>query len=220
MSNCTIQITDALHDYMLSTTLREASVLKRLREETASMKNHNMQIGPEQGQFMALLVELTGAVKTLEVGTFTGYSALAVAMALPADGKITACDVSAEWADVGRKYWREAGVEYKIDLNIAPASETLENLIIEGAASTYDFAFIDADKTGYDTYYEQALTLIRPGGLIAIDNVLWDGNVIDPDANDEDTEAIRALNKKMGRDERVSVSMIPIGDGLTLARKR
>ena len=220
MSNRTIQITDALHAYMLDTTLREADILKRLREETAGMKGHNMQIGPEQGQFMALLVELIGAVKTLEIGTFTGYSALAVAMALPAEGKITACDVSEEWTDVGRKYWREAGVEGKIDLNIAPANETLERLVMDGEAGNYDFAFIDADKVGYDTYYENALTLVRPGGLIAVDNMLWDGNVINPDADDDDTKAIRALNEKMGRDERITLSMVPIGDGLSLARKR
>jgi len=220
MSDRSTQVTDALHAYMLSTTLRESDILKRLRDETASMKNHTMQIGPEQGQFMALLVELIGARKTLEIGTFTGYSALAVARALPEGGKITACDVSEEWTDIGRRYWQEAGVEDKIDLHIAPATKTLDHLVADGQTETYDFAFIDADKVNYDTYYERALTLVRPGGLITVDNVLWTGNVIDPDIDDEDTNAIRALNTKIGRDERVSVSMVPIGDGLTLARKR
>jgi caffeoyl-CoA O-methyltransferase len=179
-----------------------------------------MQIGPEQGQFMALLVELIGARSALEVGTFTGYSALAVARALPDDGRLIACDVSAEWTSIGRPYWEEAGVAHKIDLRLAPAIETLDALLGEGRAETFDFVFIDADKTGYDAYYERALSLIHPGGLITLDNTLWEAKVVDPEITDTDTEAIRAINKKLAADERVTLSMVPIGDGLTLARKR
>ena len=179
-----------------------------------------MQIGPEQGQFMALLVELMGARKTLEVGTFTGYSALAVALALPEVGRLVACDISEEWTAMGRRYWEEAGVAHKIDLRLAPALETLDELLTEGSAGTFDFAFIDADKEGYDAYYERSLKLIRTGGLIAFDNTLWEGKVVDPTATDVDTEAIRAINTKLAGDERVTLSLLPVGDGLTLARKR
>ena len=194
--------------------------MRRLREETASMEQANMQIGPEQGQFMALLVEFIGARSVLEVGTFTGYSALAMAAALPENGALVACDVSEEWTAIGRRYWEEAGVAHKIELRLAPALETLDALLAEGRAGTFDFAFIDADKEGYDAYYERALELVRLGGLIALDNTLWEGKVVDPAATDVDTEAIRAINKKLAADERVTLSMVPIGDGLTLARKR
>jgi len=194
--------------------------MQRLREETASMEQANMQIGPEQGQFMALLVELIGARSVLEVGTFTGYSALAMAVALPENGALVACDVSEEWTAIGRRYWEEAGVAHKIDLRLAPALETLDALLAEGRAGTFDFAFIDADKEGYDVYYERALELVRLGGLIALDNTLWEGKVADPTATDIDTEAIRAINTKLSLDERVTLSLIPVGDGLTLARKR
>jgi predicted O-methyltransferase YrrM len=194
--------------------------MRRLREETATLDRARMQIGPEQGQFMALLVELIGARSALEVGTFTGYSALAVARALPDDGRLIACDVSAEWTSIGRPYWEEAGVAHKIDLRLAPAIETLDALLGEGRAETFDFVFIDADKTGYDAYYERALSLIHPGGLITLDNTLWEAKVVDPEITDTDTEAIRAINKKLAADERVTLSMVPIGDGLTLARKR
>ena len=194
--------------------------MRRLREETASMEQANMQIGPEQGQFMALLVELIGARSVLEVGTFTGYSALAMAVALPENGALVACDVSEEWTAIGRRYWEEAGVGHKIELRLAPALETLDALLAEGRAGTFDFAFIDADKEGYDAYYERALELVRLGGLIALDNTLWEGKVADPAATDVDTEAIRAINAKLVLDERVTLSLIPVGDGLTLARKR
>ncbi len=220
MANRSLSMTDALHGYLVQATLREPAILAELRAETARLPAAMMQIGPEQGQFMALLVELIGASRTLEIGTFTGYSALCVALALPADGRITACDISAEYTAVGRRYWAKAGVAGKIDLRLAPAVETLDALLAEGLAGTYDFAFIDADKTGYDAYYERSLSLLRPGGLIAVDNVLWGGDVADPAKTDADTVAIRALNAKIQGDARVSMSLIPVGDGLLLARKR
>ncbi len=194
--------------------------MRELREETAALPNHNMQIAPEQGQFMAFLVKLLGARRALEVGVFTGYSSLAVALALPEDGRVAACDVSEEFTAVARKYWQKAGVAHKIRLHLAPAAQTLARFLDEGRAGQYDFAFIDADKPNYDTYYEQCLQLIRPGGLIAIDNVLWDGKAADTAVTDPDTQAIRALNQKLRRDERVDLSLVPIGDGLTLLRKR
>jgi predicted O-methyltransferase YrrM len=178
-----------------------------------------MQISPEQGQFMALLVKLIGAKKTLEVGVFTGYSSLVVALALPADGKIVACDVSEEYTSVARRYWQQAGVADKIDLHIAPALETLDKLLTAGEAETFDFAFIDADKSNYDNYYERSLELIRPGGLIAIDNVLWSGKVADTEIQDNQTNKIRALNRKLHEDSRITLSLVPIADGLTLAMK-
>jgi len=179
-----------------------------------------MQISPEQGQLMALLVQMTNVRKALEVGVFTGYSALAVALALPPEGQLVACDVSEEYTAIAQKFWQQAEVDTKIDLRLAPATETLQQLIESGQAGTFDFAFIDADKSNYDTYYEQALALLRPGGLVAIDNVLWYGRVADPDVTDNRTQRIRALNQKLHHDERVDLSLLPIGDGLTLARKR
>lgn len=179
-----------------------------------------MQISPEQGQFMAFLARLTGARRVVEVGTFTGYSALTVALALPADGRLVACDVSAEWTAIGRRYWEEAGVADKIDMRLAPALETLDALLTDGHADTFDMAFIDADKENYGAYYERCLRLIRPGGLIMVDNVLWGGSVADPDRDDGDTNAIRALNRALRDDDRVDFSLVPIGDGLSLARKR
>jgi caffeoyl-CoA O-methyltransferase len=179
-----------------------------------------MQIAPEQGQFMALLVELIGAKRALEVGTFTGYSSLCVALAMPTDGRLTVCDVSEDYTAVARRYWAEAGVAGKIDLRLAPALETLDALIAAGGSGGYDFAFIDADKENYDGYYERTLTLLRTGGLVAVDNVLWDGAVVDAAKQDRDTRTIRALNEKLLGDQRVSLSLVPIGDGLTLARKR
>jgi caffeoyl-CoA O-methyltransferase len=178
-----------------------------------------MQITPEQGQFMQMLVLLLGAIKTLEVGVFTGYSSLAVALAMPDHGRVIACDIDEEWTGIAQKYWKEAGVAQKIDLRIAPALKTLDTLLAEGEQATFDFAFIDADKANYDKYYERALKLLRSGGLIAVDNVLWHGRVVDPSVNDEDTMAIRKLNEKLYADDRVDLSMLPIGDGLTLARK-
>lgn len=220
MTAKTIQVTDRLHDYILANSLREHAALGRLRAETARHPRANMQISPIQGQFMQLLVQLIQARKTLEVGVFTGYSSLAVALALPPEGRIVACDVSEEYTAIARRYWQEAGVAAKIDLKLAPALETLDALLAAGEAGTFDFAFIDADKTSYRAYYERSLQLVRPGGLMAIDNVLWGGSVVDPTDNDEDTRAIRDLNAFLHHDERVDLSLIPLADGLTLARKR
>ncbi len=220
MSNKTLGLESQLYDYLLSVSLREPDILQQLREETADLPNAMMQIAPEQGQFMALLVQLLGATKTLEVGVFTGYSSLCVALALPPNGKIVACDVSEEYTAVARRYWEAAGVAEKIELQLAPALETLDKLLESGQAETFDFAFIDADKGNYYEYYERSLQLIRPGGLIAIDNVLWSGRVADPQERDGSTKAIRAFNEKLHQDERVTLSLVPIADGLTLALKR
>lgn len=210
----------ALHDYLLSVSLREPDVLRQLRDETQQHPSSMMQITADQGQFLSFLVQLIGATKTLEVGVFTGYSALSVALALPANGKIVACDISEEYTAIARRYWEKAGVADKIDLQIAPALETLDRLLAEGQANSFDFAFVDADKENYWRYYERSLQLVRPGGLIAVDNVLWSGSVIDPAARDASTEAIRAFNQKIHHDERVTLSMLPLSDGLTLALKK
>ncbi|MEA5598488.1 class I SAM-dependent methyltransferase [Rivularia sp. UHCC 0363] len=220
MSKQTLRLENNLYQYLLSVSIREPEALTKLRQETASHPRNVMQISPEQGQFMALLMQLIGAKKTLEIGVFTGYSSLVVALALPPEGKIVACDVSEEYTSIARSYWEQAGVAHKIDLRIAPAIATLDQLIAEGETDTFDFAFIDADKSSYDDYYERALKLVRPGGLIAIDNVLWSGQVADPQIQDNRTKKIRALNEKIHQDQRVTISMIPIGDGLTLARKK
>lgn len=220
MSRRTIQVTDPIYDYMLSVTSREHPLLARLREETARMPGSGMQIAPEQGQLMAFLVTLTGARRALEVGVFTGYSSLAVALAMPPEGRLVASDVSESWTAVARRYWEEAGVADKVSLRLGPAIETLEALLADGQAGSFDFAFIDADKENYGRYYEAALALVRPGGLIAIDNVLWGGAVADPADQDADTQAIRALNARLHHDARIDLTMLPIGDGLTLARKR
>ncbi len=220
MSKGTLGLSAPLYEYLLRVSLREPDVLRRLREETATMARAGMQIAPDQGQFMALLVELIGARRTLEVGVFTGYSSLCVALALPPEGRIVACDRNEEWTAVARRYWREAGVADKIDLRLGPALDTLDALIEAGETGRFDFAFIDADKTEYADYYERILVLLRPGGLVAVDNVLWFGAVADPDKDDEDTTALRAFNEKLRDDERVSLSLLPLADGLTLARKR
>ncbi|MDA0261378.1 MAG: class I SAM-dependent methyltransferase [Proteobacteria bacterium] len=221
MSNTALGLTDELAGYLRSVAVREPEVLARLRAETqGGVRAAIMQITPEQGAFMAMLVRMTGAKKTLEVGVYTGYSSTAVALALPDDGRITACDTSEEWTAIARRYWQEAGVDHKIDLHLGPAVETLDELIASGAAGTYDFAFIDADKPNYENYYERCLTLLRAGGMIGIDNVLWSGKVIDQSDTSESTEAIRAINQKVHDDARVDICMLPIGDGLTLARKR
>jgi predicted O-methyltransferase YrrM len=220
VSNKSIVLTDDLQQYMVDVGVREAPILARLREETSALPMHQMQIAPEQGAFMALLVEVMGAKRCLELGTFTGYSSLAVAMALPPDGRIVCCDVSQEWTDIARRYWREAGVEDRVDLRLGPALETLDAMLAAGEANTYDFAFIDARKEEYDDYYERTLELLRPGGLMAIDNIFQGGDVVDPTDDSPDTVAVRAFNEKISRDERVSISLVPIADGLTLARKR
>ncbi|MEO1433064.1 MAG: class I SAM-dependent methyltransferase [Cyanobacteria bacterium J06632_19] len=219
MTKQTLGLENYIHQYLLSVSIREPEVLTKLREETANHPRNIMQISPEQGQFMALLVQLMGAKKALEIGVFTGYSSLVVALALPPEGKMVACDVSEEYTSIARRYWQQAGIADKIDLHIAPAIATLDKLIAEGETDTFDFAFIDADKSSYNDYYERALKLIRPGGLIAIDNVLWYGKVADSQIDDNRTKKIRALNEKIHQDERVTISMVPIGDGLTLARK-
>ena len=219
MANKTFGLDTQLYQYFQSVSLREAEILTQLREETSRHPMAIMQIAPEQGQFMALLVQLMGAKKTLEVGVFTGYSSLAVALALPSDGKVVACDVSEEYTAIARRYWAQAGVADKIDLHLAPALETMDGLIAAGEAGTFDFAFIDADKSNYENYYERTLELLRPGGLIAVDNVLWFGQVADPQIQDNRTNKIRAFNQKLYEDERVNLSMLPIADGLTLALK-
>ena len=220
MSSSTLQLNEKVYDYLLGHSLRESAACQQLREETKSMKMGMMQVSPEQGQFMSLLVELIGARKAVEVGTFTGYSALCVAQALPADGTLVCCDVSEEWTAVGKKYWEQAGVSDRISLRIGPAVDTLKAMCDAGEENTFDFGFIDADKTNYQSYYEHVLALLRTGGLLLIDNVLWGGSVANPDKTDEDTEAIRALNTFVHHDDRVSLSMLPVGDGLTLALKR
>ena len=220
MSNRTIMLDDALYDYLLQASLREPPVLAALREETLRMSERSMQIAPEQGQFMALIARLMGARQCVEVGVFTGYSSLATALALPDDGRIVACDVSEAWTAIARRHWQAAGVAHKIDLRLAPALETLDALLAAGEAGRYDLAFVDADKTGYAAYYERCLALLRPGGLLMFDNTLWDGRVADPGVTDEDTVALRRLNAQLRDDARIDLSLVPIGDGLTLARKR
>ncbi|HET9693278.1 MAG TPA: class I SAM-dependent methyltransferase [Steroidobacteraceae bacterium] len=220
MSNRSIPLTDSLYQYLIDVSLREPPVLRALRDETLRMSQRSMQIAPEQGQFMALLARIAGARRCIEVGVFTGYSSLATALALPEDGHLVACDVSEEWTAVARRYWRAAGVEHKIALRLGPALATLDALLAAGGRGHYDTAFIDADKTGYLAYYERCLELLRPGGLVLFDNTLWDGRVADPEVGDADTVALRHLNECLHRDERIDLSLVPIGDGLTLARKR
>ena len=220
MSNRSICLTPELHAYLLEVSLREHDLLAELRQETAALPQANMQIAPEQGQFMALLVQLTGARRILEVGVFTGYSSLAMAMAMPDDGRILACDVSETWTAVARRYWARAGVADRVELRLAPAVETLQGLLADGQAGAWDLAFIDADKASYQDYYECCLELLHPGGLVVVDNVLWNGAVIDPARHDADTVAIRAFNRRLREDSRVDLSLVPIGDGLSLARKR
>jgi caffeoyl-CoA O-methyltransferase len=219
MSSATIMLDKQLRDYLLNVSVRESEVLYALRKETENMEYSQMQISPEQGSFMAFLVGLINGKRTLDIGVFTGYSALVVASALPENGYVTACDINTEWTDIAKKYWELANVENKIDLRIAPALETLDGLLSDGCRDRYDFSFIDADKINYQHYYERSLMLLRPGGLIAIDNVLWSGRIIENHSEDPDTEAIKEFNKNLYQDERVSISMVPIGDGLTLVRK-
>jgi predicted O-methyltransferase YrrM len=216
----TTALDERLYEYFLDISLREPEILQRLRAETIPLPRATMLLAPEQGQFLALLMELTGAKRGIEVGTYTGYSSLCMASAMPEDGRLTCCDLNKEWTDIARRYWAEAGVSDKIDLRLGDAVETLDGLIAEGGAGTYDFVFIDADKPNYINYYERTLTLLRPGGLAIVDNVLWRGDVVDPTDTRETTEAVRAFNLHVRDDERVTLSVVPIGDGLTLARKR
>ncbi|HEY7944947.1 MAG: O-methyltransferase [Burkholderiales bacterium] len=211
---------DAVERYVAQEIARETPVQRRLRAETAGMPHGGMQIGADQGALLALLAKLVGARRALEIGTFTGYSALAVASALPPDGKLICCDVSEEWTGVARRYWQEAGVAERIELRLAPASDTLAALLRQGGADTFDLAFIDANKASYDAYYEACLKLVRPGGAIALDNMLWSGKVADPAVHDEDTDALRALNAKIRDDTRVDACLLTVGDGVMLARKR
>ena len=220
MSNVSVGLAPDLHAYLVEHGVREPDILRRLREETADLPQHDMQIAPEQGALMALLVGLIGARRCIELGTFTGYSSLAVALALPADGEIVCCDVSEEWTSVARRYWAEAGVADRVDLRLGPALETLDDLIASGASGTFDFAFIDASKREYPDYHERILRLLRQGGLAVYDNVFWDGDVIDESKTDPDTVGVRRLNDRLLADERVSISMIPVADGLTLVQKR
>ncbi len=219
MSNRTLALTDKLYQYLLMHMGNEPEVLKQLRNHTTHIELSQMQIAPEQGRFMAFLVKLMNVRKVIEVGVYTGYSSLSVAMAMPADGKIIACDVNEEWTNIARRFWEQAGVSHKIELRLAPAVETLANLIDQGESANYDMAFIDADKVNYRTYYEQCLKLIRCGGLILIDNTLWGGDVAEVSVKDEDTCAIREFNQFICQDKRVDMCMLPVADGLTLLRK-
>jgi predicted O-methyltransferase YrrM len=220
MTRQTLAMNDELHEYLLAASLREPALLQQLRDETGRLPNAQMQLAPEQGQFLAFLVRAIGARRTLEIGVFTGYSSLCVALSLPSDGQIVACDVSEEWTATARRYWEAAGVASKIDLRIAPALQTLDGLLDTGEEGAFDFALIDADKPTYPNYYERCLQLLRPGGVIAIDNVLRDGRVADPADHHPGTVAMRAFNAHLHQDERIDLSLLPIGDGLTLARKR
>jgi caffeoyl-CoA O-methyltransferase len=220
MANATLGLPDELHTYLLDVGVREPDLLRQLREETGAMPEHDMQIAPEQGALMALLVQLVDARRCLEVGTFTGYSSLSVALAMPPDGRLVCCDISREWTDVARRYWAQAGVADKIELRLGPALDTLDAMVLEGQAGTFDFAFLDADKDNYPAYADRMIALLRSGGLLAIDNVFWGGEVADPEVDNASVRAIRALNRMLATDERVSLAMVPIADGLTLARKR
>ena len=220
MSSSTIGLNNELRKYMLDVSFRDDEILRQLREETLTLKEAQMQISPEQGAFLSILTKILNAKKTLDIGVFTGYSSLVVARELPNDGLVVACDTSIEWTSIAKKYWKLAGVDNKVDLHLAPAIETLEKLIEDGQGSTYDFSFIDADKINYQSYYEYSLTLVKPGGIIAVDNVLWSGQVIDEYDSEPATRAIRSFNEQLYQDDRVSISMVPIGDGLTLAYKK
>lgn len=220
MSNRTLSLDDRLYDYLLRHSLREPPALAALRAETAAHPQVNMQIAPEQGQFMQMLVRILGARRAIEVGVFTGYSSLAVALAMPEDGRLLACDVSEEYTAIARRHWERAGVLHKIELVLAPALQTLDARLAAGEAGLYDFAFIDADKTGYLGYYERLMQLVRPGGLIVVDNTLWSGDVANPANRNPDTVAIREFNDRLLADPRIELSLLPLGDGLTLARRR
>jgi len=220
MSAKSFGLPDDLHSYLVRVGVREPEVLRRLREYTAALPEHNMQIAPEQGAFMAWLAELVGPRRCLELGTFTGYSALAVALALPPDGRILCCDVSEEWTGVALRFWAEAGVSDRIELRLGPALATLDALLADGEAGSVDYVFVDADKSEYPAYYDRLIQLVRPGGIMLWDNVFWGGEVIRPEIDDSDVRGIRALNERLASDERVSLAMLPVADGLSLVRKR
>ena len=220
MSSSTIGLSNELRKYMLDVSFRDDDILRQLRQETLTLKEAQMQISPEQGALLSILTKILNAKKTLDIGVFTGYSSLVVARELPDDGLVVACDTSIDWTGIAKRYWKLAGVDKKVDLYLAPAIETLEKLIEDGQGSTYDFSFIDADKINYQSYYEYSLTLVKPGGIIAVDNVLWSGQVIDETDFEPATRAIRSFNEKLYQDDRVSISMVPVGDGLTLAHKK
>ena len=220
MSNRTLGLDNALYDYLLAHSLREPELFKQLRLETAQDEWARMQIAPEQGQFMGLLIKLINAQNIIEVGTFTGYSSLWLASHLPDNGKLICCDVSEKWTNIAKRYWQLTKLDHKIELVLQPATHTLDNLLTQHHHNTFDFAFIDADKANYAAYYERCLALIRPGGLIAIDNILWGGAVADDSQQDEDTCAIRRLTQKIHADARVEISLIPIADGLLLVQKK
>ena len=219
MSNRTLSINDRVYDYLLAVSVNESDLLKQLREETAGIEHSEMQIAPEQGQFMALLVKLIAARRALEIGTFTGYSSISIAGALPDGGELICCDDSEEWTAMAKKYWQLSGLQDRIKLKLGDACKTLHQLIDTGQEGTFDFIFIDADKQNYMQYYELSLQLLREGGLIAVDNTLWSGDVADPGNNEPGTRAIRKFNDMLNKDERVEISLVPIGDGLTLVRK-
>jgi predicted O-methyltransferase YrrM len=219
MTDRNVKLDARLYSYLQEHSLREHPVLRELREATAGIPHAGMQISPEQGQFMALLARAVNARRAIEIGVFTGYSSLAVALALPEDGRLVACDVSEEWTTIARRHWQKAGVAGRIELRLAPAQHTLDELIEAGESGRFDFAFIDADKSRYGIYYERCLTLLRKGGLIVVDNTLWSGAVADPAVDDKDTRALRAFNDTVHRDSRVAVSLLPVGDGVTLALK-
>jgi predicted O-methyltransferase YrrM len=211
---------DAVENYVFESISRTTPIERRLRAETAALPRGSMQIGPDQAALMAMLVRVSGTTRALEIGTFTGYSAMAVASALPADGRLVCCDTSDEWTSIARRYWKEAGLDQKIDLRLGPALDTLNSILDDGGAESFGFAFIDADKLNYGNYYEACLKLIRPGGLIALDNMLWDGKVADPSETDEETAYLRWLNEQIGNDDRVEACLLTVGDGVMLARKR
>jgi len=219
MTRRTTPLTDELYDYYLEVSVREDDIHRRLREETGKLENAQMQISPEQGQFMTMLVGAMGAKTALEVGTFTGYSALCIAEGLAEDGRLICCDIDEEWPSFGKRYWAEAGVAHKVEFRAGPANDTLAALVAEGMEGDFDFVFIDADKRHMEEYYEKALRLVRQGGVIAVDNTLWSGKVADASVTDEDTKAIRGFNATVIDDHRVTISLVPIGDGLTLFRK-
>jgi caffeoyl-CoA O-methyltransferase len=220
MSRKTLNLTPEVYQYLLGISLREPPLLKRLRDETAAHPDANMQISPDEGQFLNLLVKLTGARRIIEVGVFTGYSSLWMALALPDDGRLVACDVNREWTDIARRYWDEAGVAHKVELRLAPALETMDAMIAAGEAGTHDLVFIDAQKTEYADYYERALVLLRRGGIAVVDNILWEGKPVDPSINDRHTSAIREFNRKLAADDRIDISVLALGDGVTIARRR